>query len=491
MKSHTFGASSLAFLALAMGSCTTPNGTGGMAELPTEHLTGEVFAEQLEPLEFAPSHDWWKRFQDPQLDSWVAQALRGNPNLNAAAQSVLEAEANLRANHGQRGIQVDAGLSVSRGFATPAADSDRMYSTLLRPSLQISWQTDLFGRLKSAERASFATLLATENDRIAVAHSLIAAVIRARVSLSVLQRRFELAQRIVKSREGTLSIVEGRYSRGVSGTSAVDVHQAKENLAAAQSNLPNLDLAQRQAQFNLQALLGQRPGGQFERDMIVELPTVASPPAGVPMGLLDRRPDLRSAQFRAHASAAQVDVALAAFYPDLRLSASGGWDAKDLDELLDVERLFGNFLADLSVRLFGSGQLEADADAARARMERASANYQTLVINAVREVEDALASERLIREQLDFVRTQVTEAQSAEGFARDRYARGVGRLLVVLDTERRRANAEDLALRLQQLIWNARVDLHLALGGDWLEQRPEDEESPAPVDEDQDSSNAQ
>ncbi len=470
-------------LPLGLGSCTAPGGTGGMAEVPTEHLTGEAFGQQPEAEEFQASFDWWKRFEDPQLDAWIERALRDNHNLEVAAQNVLEAEAALRSAHGQRGFQVDAGLSASRGFVTPTADADRVYSTLLRPSLQISWQTDLFGKLRNAERASLANLLATENDRIALSHSLIASVIRARVSISVLQRRLDLANRVVKSREETLGIVEGRYKRGVNGTSAVDVHQAKENLAAARSNLPSLELSLRQAGFNLQALLGQKPGAEFEVRNLAKLPTVAAPPAGVPMGLLDRRPDLRAAQFRAHASAARVDVALADFYPDLRLTASGGWDAKDLDELFDVERLFGTLLGDLSVRLFGSGQLDANEDAARARLAAASANYQSQVINAVREVEDALASERLIREQLTFVQNQVLEAQTAETLARGRYSRGVGNLLVVLDTERRRANAEDLALRLQQLIWNARVDLHLALGGDWLHQRPEDQSTEADPDQ--------
>ncbi|MDF1836440.1 MAG: efflux transporter outer membrane subunit [Planctomycetota bacterium] len=462
-------------LALTLASCTAPGATGGMAELATEHLTGEAFAEAPAPLEFTPSHDWWKRFEDPLLNSWIEVALLQNQSLESAAQSVLEAEAIFRGSHGQRGIQLDAGLSASRGFITPTADSDRSYSTLLRPSLQISWQTDLFGRLRNLERASLASLLAADNDRIALAHSLIASLVRSRVSLSVLNRRLDLANRVVKSREETLGIVEGRYKRGVSGTSAVDVHQAKENLAAAQSNLPNLELATRQASLNIQVLLGQKPGANLEYNIIAGLPNVEAPPTGVPMGLLDRRPDLRAAQFRAHATAAQVDVALADFYPDLRLTATGGWDAKDLDELFDVERLFGTLLGDLSVRLFGSGQLDANEDAARARLAIASANYQTLVINAVREVEDALASERLIREQLAFVQTQVNEAQTAESLARDRYSRGVGSLLVVLDTERRRANAEDLSLLLQQLVWNARVDLHLALGGDWLENGRENE----------------
>ncbi|MCP5023779.1 MAG: efflux transporter outer membrane subunit [bacterium] len=479
MNAPRFENQVLSIGALALAACAVPHATGGMAELPTGHLTGGAFSEQLETLEFTPSHEWWKRFEDPVIDVWIAVALRDNPSLEAAAQSILEAEANHRAAHGQRGVQVDAGLSANRGFVTPFDGASKTYSTQLRASLQVSWQADLFGKLRNVERASFASLLASENDRIALAHSLVASVVRARVSLSVLQRRYDLAKRVVESRVETYDIVQGRYSRGVTGTSAVNVHQAKENLAAARANLPSIDLARRQALFNLQALLGQKPGQSVELDLIAELPVAEAPPTGVPMGLLDRRPDLRAAQFRAHASAAQVDVALAAFYPDLVLSASGGWDANDLGELFDAKRLFGNLIGDLGVRLFGSGQLEAGENAAWARLALASANYQSLVINAVREVEDALASERLTREQLDFVQAQVAEASLAETLARDRYSRGVGSLLVVLDTERRRASAEDLVLRLQQLIWNARVDLHLALGGDWLEKRPVDDEMQA------------
>ncbi|HRV80172.1 MAG TPA: efflux transporter outer membrane subunit, partial [Planctomycetota bacterium] len=450
-----------------LAGCAVPGGTGGHYAVPTEKLTAQPFSQTATGEWQSVGGRWWEEFGDARINEWVELAQEANPSLRAQAQRVLAQEALARAVGGERGPTLDVGLDASRSFVTPVAGGDRAFTTVLRPNAQIAWQSDLFGRLKSKERSAWASAWASENDRLALSHSLIATVIRLRVALSVLDRRYDLAQSVVQSRQGTLDVVEGRYGRGVEATSAVDVRLARENLANAQANLPSLALERQLTRHALQELLGQQPGGPLEAGEISALPEVSAPPVGLPAGLLDRRPDLRAANFRTQAAAGQADVALAAMYPDLRLSASGGWDAADWEDLFDTDRLFGSLVGDLVVRLFGSGQLDANLDAARAQLLASAHDYRGQVLNALREVEDALASERYLREQLQRVEAQVREAQVAEGLARDRYAKGVGQLLTVLDTERRRALAQDLVLRLQQSIWNARIDLHLALGGDW------------------------
>lgn len=456
-----------ALLAAGVAACSAPGGTGGSVVVPTDDLLGNRYLETIEAKTTASQSPWWIDLGDVALTDLVERLLAQNLTLESAAQAVLAAEAQARSVGGNRGPSLDVGIDASRGFVTPSAGADRVYSTSLRPNATLAWQTDLFDRLRSLERAAWGQALASAQDREALQHSLIAAVARQRVALSVLTRRLELADSIVRSRQGTLDIVNGRYERGVSGADAVDVHQAKENLAGARAALPALRLQLARNEHFLQELLGEKPGESLSLPLLEPLPPLSQPPAGVPADLLDRRPDLRAANFRVQAQAANVDVAVAALYPDLRLTAQGGWESTQLEDLFDTDRLFGTLLGDLAVRLFGSGSLEADIDAARARLRASAAEYRAQVLTACREVEDALVAEQQLREQWQTVQEQVREARLAEDLARERYGRGVGLLLTVLDTERRRASAEDSALLLQQSLWNARIDLHLALGGAW------------------------
>ena len=463
---------------LFLCACSAPGGTGGESHVNVEDLLGDSYAgrasAQTAPEQLAVMDAWWRHLSDPQLEALVDEMLAQNLDLEAAVQSTLAAFWAVTVAGAANDLTVDVGIDASRSFTTPVAGGDRAYATALRPNVTIGWQEDLFGGLKSQEKAAVGTFRAAEQDQEALKHSLIAAVVRQRVALSVLERRIELSEAIVASRQNTLAIVEGRYSGGVAGTDAVSVHQAKENLASAQAVLPGLHADHKQAEHFLQELLGQKPGADMPLAKLTSLPPLEQPPVGVPAALLDRRPDLRAARFRNQAQAANVDVAISALYPTLRLTATGGWESTELEDLFDADRLFGSLLADLSTRLFGGGRLQANVEIEWARLRASAATYRAQVLSACREVEDALVAESRLREQWRKVQEQVREARQAETLARDRYASGVGALLTVLDTERRRAAAEEFGLLLEQAIWNARIDLHLALGGHWAPAQPHD-----------------
>ena len=466
---------------LSLSACSAPGGTGGESHVDVDDLLGEAYAsapvtdskavsqESIEKMD-----EWWRHLNDPQLEELVDTMLAQNLDLEAAVQSTLAAFWGVTAAGAANDFTVDVGIDASRSFTTPVTGGDRAYSTSLRPNATIGWQEDLFGGLKSQELAALGAWRATEQEQEALKHSLIAAVVRQRVALSVLARRIALSESIIASRQSTLRIVEGRYSGGVAGTDAVNVHQAKENLAGAQAALPGLMADLKQTEHFLQELLGQKPGADMPLVQLGNLPPLEQPPAGVPASLLDRRPDLRAARFRNQAQAANVDVAISALYPNLRLTATGGWESTDLEDIFDADRLFGSLLADLSMRIWGSWRLQANVDIEWARLRASAAAYRAAVLSACREVEDALVAESRLREQWQQVQTQVSEARLAETQARDRYASGVGSLLTVLDTERRRANAEEFGLLLEQSIWNSRIDLHLALGGNWAPSQPYD-----------------
>ena len=376
---------------------------------------------------------------------------------------------------GRRWPEVGTNISGERSFTGASTGSsfspgaDRLYTTTYSVGANVSWQTDLFGRLRSAQRASIADWQASQTDRDAITHTVIANVIRQRVQLAIAMQRLYVAQDILRSREHTLEIVNRRYSRGVNQTSAVDVRLARENVFSAEANIAALEQNVSLAQHALDILLGKKPGALFvAQNNLNELPTLNDAIAGVPAQLLDRRPDLRAAEFRVIASNERIGVALADLYPDLTITTGGGWRGDDISDLFSSQSLFGRLLGELTQTLFAGGRLRAEVDAAKARLQAQANTYANEVLTAMREVEDALVQNHKLNQRLAKVNQQVTEARLAEKLSRDRYSRGVEQLLTVLETERRRQDAEDSLLQVEQDYWNARINLHLALGGNWL-----------------------
>ena len=445
----------------------------------TEHYTGDSFVQAVseDPLPTIESVSWWTQFDDPVINTLVQQALANNLDIRVAAANVLETEALVRVATGRRWPEVGANVSGERSFTGASTGSsfspgaDRLYTTTYSVGANLSWQTDLFGRLRSAQKASIADWQASKTDRDAIIHTVIANVIRQRVQLAIAMQRLYVAQDILQSREHTLEIVNRRYSRGVNRTSAVDVRLARENVYSAEANIAALEQNVSLAQHALDILLGKKPGALFiVQNDLNNLPDLDDAIAGVPAQLLDRRPDLRAAEYRVIANNERIGVALADLYPDLTINTGGGWRGDDISDLFSSESLFGRLLGELTQTLFAGGRLRAEVDAAKARLEAQANSYANSVLRAMREVEDALIQNHKLNERLAKVNQQVTEARLAENLSRDRYARGVEQLLTVLETERRRQDAEDSLLRVEQDYWNARVDLHLALGGNWLQQ---------------------
>jgi multidrug efflux system outer membrane protein len=445
----------------------------------SDRYRGATFVQSQSetPLETVDQISWWKRFDDATIDTLVEQAIENNLDLREAAANVLESQALVRAATGRRWPEISAGFSAERSFTGSTtgfgftANDDRTYATTLQLGGSVAWQTDLFGRLRSAENASIADWQATLTDREALTHTVIADVIRQRVQLAIAIQRLQVAEDILNNRQRTLDIVNRRYNRGVSNTSAVDVRLARENVYAAQASIAGLEQDVALAQHALDILIGRKPRAlPVTREDLNALPELDDAIAGVPAQLVDRRPDLRAAEFRVIAANERIGVAVADLYPDLTITANSGWRDSDMSDLIRPDSLFGSLLGELTKTVFAGGRLRAEVDAAEARLQAQASRYANQVLQAIREVEDALVRNHKLRERLARVNQQVSEARLAGDLSRERYARGVESLLTVLETERRRADAEDTLLRVEQDYWNARVDLHLALGGDWLDE---------------------
>lgn len=423
-----------------------------------------------EPARAPDIGEWWRGFADPVTAELVETALAANTDLRAAAARVVEARTRVKSARGARWPQASAGAGASRtknSFVLPEIGRVAVYSTTYTASLDVSYQVDLFGRLARSEEAAWADLLAEEAARETVLHSVIAEVVRARARLSTDGRAVAIARQTRDSWADTLETTERRYRSGL--TAALDLRLARENLASAEAALVTAEQRLAQTRLALDVLLGRRPGtGEVPDDLLAPLPDLAPVPLGLPADLLDRRPDLRQAEMRLAAATSRVGVALGNLFPSLTLTGSAGSNSDTIGDLLSSETLVYNAVANLLAPVFTAGQRRAEVDAAEARAEQAAATYAGAVLGALREVEDALVRDAAVVERLEHLETRLDEARAAHEIARDRYARGVLPLLQVLETERRLRLAEDALTNAQAEAWNTRVDLYLALGGDWL-----------------------
>ena len=418
--------------------------------------------------DFNEVDSWWERFGDETTAELVRRALENNNDLKAAAARVLQAQAVFKENAGRRWPDVSYALNRDRSKRSFNFSGARFssLSTTFSHDISVVYILDFFGKLKRAQRAAWADMLAAEANNQTLINSIIASVIKARVDIATNQRLLAIARANTKSRQQTLEIVERRYGQGLVGP--VDVRLARENLAFSKGNEPGLELSLAKAHYALDVLLGRRPGeGENLPETLAELPNLASVPIGLPVELLDRRPDIQAAEMSLKAANERIGVSVAQFFPDLTLTANLGNSADRWRDIWKRETETYSALMRLAQPIFKGGQLTAQLNASKARYAESAANYANVVLNALKEVEDALISERMLAEQLAHVRVRLTEALAAEDLSRERYERGVEGILTVLESERRRRIAENELAVLKGQIWTTRVNLFLALGGDW------------------------
>jgi len=424
---------------------------------------------------------WWEGFGDRTTATLVREALANNYDLKAAAARLLQARAALAEARGRKLPDVSYNLSRDRskrsfnlGGGPFGGGRFSVMSTTWGQDISVTYVLDLFGKLRYAERAAWAEMLAAEAAEQALTNSLIASVIGARINIATIQRRLAIARANTKSRQSTLDIVERRYSQGLVGP--VDVRLARENLEAAKALEPSVELALARSHHALDVLLARQPGkSEYLPETLAELPDLEPVPIGVPASLLDRRPDVMAAELALRSANERISVSIAQWYPDLTLTANYGASADRWRDIWEHYSETYALLMRLAQPIFRGGQIRAQIDAAKARYAELAANYAGTVLTAMREVEDALVSEQMLQTQLGHAQIRITEASAAEELSRQRYQQGLAGILTVLESERRRRIAEEELTVLKGQIWTTRVNLYLALGGDWsYREQPEE-----------------
>ena len=421
------------------------------------------------------AYKWWENYNDPTLNNLISTLLNQNLDLKIAAERLLQAQEQINITQSSLYPTISADAGASRQ-ANPTntngllPSSGTNYQTNQNLGLSAAWQIDLFGQIRNQSNANQSTYLAAQSTRDALTQSLIAQLITTRLSIANLNAEKDLINQTIQSREKTLAIIERRYETGLENSSALDVRLAREALASAKSQLPRLNAALTEATYTLNILLGEMPNAT-ENNTQSDFPILPPPDRLIlppPVALLDLRPDLRADAYRLNAAKYEINVALTFLYPNLALSAGYGFQSDDLGDLISTEKLAWNLLSNLTQPLFEGGRLRANIRLKESIAREMAATYSKNILTATQEVENALQTEENARQQLDALTKTNNEAQKAYDLANKRYERGLVTITDLLDIERRILTQKQEILNVQQSIWNARITLHLALGGQWI-----------------------
>ena len=448
-------------------------------EVPPQWTRRPTMTEALADTAGAPLNRWWESFGDKTLNTLVETALVHNNDLAAAAGRVLEAEAMLGGSKSQQypTLNIGGNAARSKNSGTSGTSFMPLYNNSFSANATLSYEADLWGRLSRGKEASLASLLASEQDRRALAQSLIANVVRTWLQIRELQMQVELNERTISNFTENLETVQNRYNRGL--VTALDVHLAGQNLASAQAIGPTNRMNLADARRRLEILVGRYPAGQISANDLENLdgtfrgmtmPEPLAPvPAGLPSDLLQRRPDLMAAELRLHSTVARVGEAKAALYPRISLTASTGTSSNELSELFTSPSNIWSLAGNLFMPLLNRGATKAQIKAAEARSIQATAQYRATILQAFSEVESALDQDHYQKLQESYLVESVASARRSVELAEDRYLRGLDNILVALESQRRLYNAESQLLNTERLRRTARVNLIQALGGPWDE----------------------
>ncbi|TFW33496.1 efflux transporter outer membrane subunit [Massilia horti] len=422
--------------------------------------------------------DWWTVFGDATLTTLEQRALRDNPGAKAAAQRLLQAQAQLGVTRAAQmpTVSAAAGISNSRSSAETSTALAMGGRTIKGNNYQVgaslSYELDLWGRVRRVVEAADAQALAAQDDRDGVLLMLSGQVAQTYWQLRGLDTEAGILQNALATRRESEQLVEARFNAGLSNE--LDVSRARIERANAEADLHEVRRQRNLLEHALATLVGASPSEPLlASSQDAQLPQPPAIPVGLPASLLGQRPDLASSVAGLKAANAQVGVAEGAFYPSLSLTGNFGFASESLRNLASGDaRQFSIGPLALSLPVFDGGRNRANLALAKARYEEAVANHEARLLTALREVEDAL-SDVQERQQQGQAQAQAQQAATrALQVAQARYERGVSTYLDVTDAQRSALGADRAAaqIRTQRLL--AAVAVARALGGGWSQQPP-------------------
>ena len=455
----------IALLSLILGGCMVgPDYRRPVVETPTAWRFEEKMANDL------TDTLWWQQFNDPILNGLISTALRDSKDLKIATARLEEFRGRYDLARGALFPQVGASASAGQQRSTELGQVP-LPSTVPNPvelyqgSLFASWEIDLWGKLRRGTEAARANLLGSEEERRGVILSLVASVAGAYVNLRSLDRQLEIARDTAMSRAKAQRIFALRFQAGF--VSELELSQAKSEYESALAAIPSFEKAIAQQEDALSVLLGRNPVAIPRGKKIDDLGLPAVP-GGLPSDLLARRPDIRQAEQDLIAANAQIGIARARYFPDITLTGMFGWESTRLSQLFTGPARIWNWAVPATQPIFTGGSIAGQVKAVEAFRDEALYQYQKVIQNAFRDVEDALIDQRRTRVQLQTQVRQVESLQRYAEVARLRYDNGYTSYIEVLDAERNLFGATLAYWQTQGALFQALINLYKAMGGGWI-----------------------
>jgi outer membrane protein, multidrug efflux system len=408
---------------------------------------------------------WWEVFQDEQLKELVKTALQQNYDLRIAATRILQAQAQLGITRADQFPTVAGGVAGTN-LRNPQTKFLRAYETsATQVNGSLAWDLDFWGKYRRATEAARADLAASEWARREVITALIANLAGAYFQLRALDLQLEISQRTLTSRQDSLRLTRLLADGG--STSMLDVRQAEQLVFTAASEVPTLEQQIEQEENFISTLLGNNPAPVPRGRKLTEQEHPPVVPAGLPSSLLERRPDIRQTEEQLISANAQIGVARAAYFPQISLTATAGYQSSALTSLFTGPAGLWNFGGTLAQPIFTAGKLRSNVRLTEARQQEFLLGYEQTIQGAFRDVSDSLVAYRKTQEFRQQQELLVASAEDAARLSHMRYSGGVASYLEVLTNETNYFSAE---LGLVQAQLNERltlVQLYRSLGGGW------------------------
>ncbi|WP_338569699.1 efflux transporter outer membrane subunit [Erwinia billingiae] len=441
------------------------------------------------PQASATNANWWKSFNDPQLDSLIDRAIAGNLSLQQAVLRIAGARQQLNQARGAWYPSVNANASAKReqlglkgelesnGVYDQADNVDPQVSSALngltkpvalyQGSFDAAWELDLWGKVRRQVEMADAQQQESVESRNDALVSLEAEVARTYLQLRGAQSVSQTLQTQIDVAQQTFELTQSQQRNGLAPQ--MDVENARAQLNSLRAQLPQYESQIHQALNGLAVLIGKPPGA-LDAELIASKPLPPLPkvvPVGLPSTLARRRPDVRQAEAKLHAATANIGVSVAQLFPDLSLTGQFGMRNSDISYLDNWSSNFYSFGPSVSIPIFQGGRLISSVKLARADQASAALGYRQTVLTALQDVENALVSYRTDQQQVDGLDQTVEAMQNAFDLASDSYKQGLSTFIDALDAQRQLAQAKQQAAQARVQSSLDLVALYKALGGGW------------------------
>jgi multidrug efflux system outer membrane protein len=413
-----------------------------------------------------PEAGWWHGFGSPQLDELIAEAERNNDDLAGAIARVREADAQVRIAGAPLFPTLDLGAAATRQrTVVPGGASGPRLTNIFNPQITASYELDFWGKNRAVRNAARATAIASRYDQQTVALTVVRSVAGTYFQALEFLDRIQVARQNLENGQKILQGLKLEQSAGT--VTGLDVAQQETAVALLEAAIPPLLQQLRQSVYALAVLVGRTPESiDVTTGSLTEIssPAIA---AGLPSQLLSRRPDVAAAEQQLIAANADITVARAALFPNIALTASGGYESSRLASLISPANRVYALSAGLTQPIFHGGALHGQVSFSEARYTELLTTYHKTVLTAFSNVESALVAARQTADQQERQQNAVAKARRAFEFARTQMSVGTVNVLTVLNTENALFSAQDVLVQVEYSHLQALIDLYAALGGGW------------------------